>query len=110
MLQQRSCLSAVQSAPRSLQSPLTLGSAARPPLSAAAAVPQPGKSLYTTIREFVENSLDAAESIGERPDIDLRVEKLSTAEFNRLRGLEHHTRADHALYEQAKPAKVSGHV
>lgn len=32
---------------------------------------QPGKSLYTTIREFVENSLDAAEEIGELPDIDV---------------------------------------
>ena len=30
----------------------------------------PGKSLYTTIRELVENSLDAAESIGAPPDIE----------------------------------------
>ena len=30
---------------------------------------QPGKCLYTSIRELVENSLDAAESIGQLPDI-----------------------------------------
>lgn len=32
---------------------------------------QPGKSLYTSMRELVENSLDAAESINELPDIDI---------------------------------------
>lgn len=31
--------------------------------------PQPGKSLFTTVREFVENALDAAESIRVLPDI-----------------------------------------
>jgi DNA topoisomerase VI subunit B len=35
--------------------------------------PQPGKCLYTTIRELVENSLDAAESISQLPDIDITV-------------------------------------
>lgn len=29
----------------------------------------PGKSLYTSIRELVENSLDAAESIGVLPEV-----------------------------------------
>lgn len=32
---------------------------------------QPGKSLYTTVRELVENSLDSAESISELPDIEI---------------------------------------
>lgn len=32
---------------------------------------QPGKCLYTTIRELVENALDAAESIRVLPDIDI---------------------------------------
>ena len=32
---------------------------------------QPGKCLYTTVRELVENSLDAAESIGALPDIQI---------------------------------------
>ena len=35
--------------------------------------PQPGKCLYTTIRELVENALDAAESISQLPDIDITV-------------------------------------
>lgn len=30
---------------------------------------QPGKCLYTTVRELVENSLDAAESRGALPEI-----------------------------------------
>ena len=32
---------------------------------------QPGKCLYTTVRELVENSLDAAESIGALPEIEI---------------------------------------
>ena len=32
---------------------------------------QPGKSLFTTVREFVENSLDAAESISVPPEISV---------------------------------------
>ena len=32
-------------------------------------VAQPGKCLYTTIRELVENSVDSAESISQLPDI-----------------------------------------
>ena len=34
---------------------------------------QPGKCLYTTIRELVENSLDAAEAISQLPDIDIKM-------------------------------------
>ena len=33
----------------------------------------PGKSLFTSIREFVENSLDAAESIQVLPEIDVKI-------------------------------------
>ncbi|RRT55979.1 hypothetical protein B296_00042659 [Ensete ventricosum] len=32
---------------------------------------QPGKSLYTTVRELVENALDSAESISQLPDIEM---------------------------------------
>ena len=35
------------------------------------APPQDGKCLYTTVREFVENSLDAAEAIGVLPDVSV---------------------------------------
>ena len=34
---------------------------------------QPGKSMFTTVREFVENSLDAAEEGNHLPDIQLRM-------------------------------------
>lgn len=40
-----------------------------------------GKSLFTTIREFVENSLDASESIHVLPEIELTV--YATMEYNR---------------------------
>lgn len=35
--------------------------------------PQPAKSLYTTVRELIENSLDAAESIRRLPEIAVRM-------------------------------------
>jgi hypothetical protein len=40
-------------------------------LPAAPACAQPGKCLYTTVRELVENSLDAAEDAGRLPEIDI---------------------------------------
>ena len=46
-----------------------------------------GKSLYTSIRELVENSLDACESIGVLPNIKVTVEELNIQEFNKLRGI-----------------------
>lgn len=48
-----------------------------------------GKALYTTIREFVENALDAAESAGRLPDISVTVEEMDAKTFNRLRGEMH---------------------
>eukprot|EP00123_Amoebidium_parasiticum_P020221 comp45461_c0_seq1/m.47536 comp45461_c0_seq1/g.47536 ORF comp45461_c0_seq1/g.47536 comp45461_c0_seq1/m.47536 type:complete len:663 (-) comp45461_c0_seq1:37-2025(-) len=36
----------------------------------------PGKSLYTTVREFVENSLDAAEAMRVLPDVYVKIEEL----------------------------------
>jgi hypothetical protein len=35
------------------------------------ALPQPGKCLYTTIRELVENALDSAESISTLPLVEI---------------------------------------
>jgi DNA topoisomerase VI subunit B len=34
---------------------------------------QPGKSLYTTLRELIENGLDAAEAIMRLPDLAITV-------------------------------------
>ncbi len=46
-----------------------------------------GKSLFTTIREFVENSLDAAESINVFPDIAVTVKEFTETEHNVLHGI-----------------------
>jgi len=60
---------------------------------------QPGKCLYTTLRELVENGLDSCESIGVLPDIEIVVEEFSRARLNALRGIEHHDRIDEELYQ-----------
>ena len=49
-----------------------------------------GKSLFTTIRELVENSLDAAESIQVLPDIELSIVEYTETEHNE----EHDIRKD----------------
>ena len=46
-----------------------------------------GKSLYTSIRELIENALDACESINELPSISLSIEEFTQAEFNVLHGV-----------------------
>ena len=73
----------------------------------------PGKSLYTTIRELVENSLDACESISVNPDIDITVQEMDGAELNRVLGVVTHERLDAALFDggskggKAKAAKAA---
>eukprot|EP00889_Picochlorum_renovo_P003283 jgi/Picre1/30313/NNA_005677.t1 len=59
----------------------------------------PGKCLYTTIRELVENSLDSAESISVLPDIEITVEEISQATLNTMRGVSNVDRVDEALYQ-----------
>lgn len=46
-----------------------------------------GKSLYTSIRELIENSLDACESIDVLPNIAVSIEELTKEQFNKLRGI-----------------------
>ena len=46
-----------------------------------------GKSLYTTIRELVENALDACESVGVLPSISIAIEEMTQERFNEVRGL-----------------------
>ena len=58
-----------------------------------------GKSLYTTVREFVENALDAAEAAHTLPDIRVTVERLDNSAFNQLRGIKQHQRKDQSLYQ-----------
>ena len=54
----------------------------------------PGKSLYTTIRELVENSLDSAESHGVLPEIELSVLELTRDDLNARLGLAKADRKD----------------
>ena len=48
----------------------------------------PGKSLYTSIRELVENSLDAAESIGVLPEVHIELKEISHATYRAMHGME----------------------
>jgi DNA topoisomerase VI subunit B len=59
----------------------------------------PGKALYTTVREFVENSLDACESAGRLPSITLVVQEMNAATLNLRRGVDSgKRRKDQTLY------------
>lgn len=75
----------------------------------------PGKCLYTTIRELAENALDSAESIRCLPDIEITIDELSRAGLNRIRGVEQHERLDEELYhdfetQEAKKKRLAKQV
>ena len=82
--------------------------AERPPIRHARTAPQrhdltaPRRSLYTTVRELVENSLDACESIRALPDIEIALEEMDTAGLNRLMGVVTHERIDESLFERVR--------
>lgn len=65
----------------------------------------PGKSLYTTIRELVENALDAAEAVDTLPDIEVCIERIDRAKFRSLVGIHSRDRVDHALYKDVENKK-----
>ncbi len=65
-----------------------------------------GKSLYTSIRELIENSLDACESIGELPTVQVKVQELTQDEFNKIRGISVKTK-DVELFQGKKEDKKS---
>lgn len=66
----------------------------------------PGKSLYTTIRELVENGLDAAEAMGALPDVRVVVERIGKSAFRSLVGLDVvRERVDQGLYKDVENAK-----
>ena len=65
----------------------------------------PGKSLYTTVRELVENSLDACESINVLPEIDITIEEMDRAALNKLIGVKSHARLDDSLFASDAPKK-----
>ncbi|KAK8936531.1 DNA topoisomerase 6 subunit B [Platanthera zijinensis] len=66
----------------------------------------PGKSLYTTVRELVENSLDSAESIKVLPSIEVTIEEITKMNFNTMIGLVDRERVDTALYDDFESAKA----
>ncbi|RAL39918.1 hypothetical protein DM860_008058 [Cuscuta australis] len=66
----------------------------------------PGKSLYTTVRELVENALDSAESISELPVVEMTIEEIGKSKFNSLIGLADHQRVDAELYDDFETEKA----
>ncbi|XWS73487.1 hypothetical protein CRYUN_Cryun02cG0133500 [Craigia yunnanensis] len=66
----------------------------------------PGKSLYTTVRELVENALDSAESISELPVVDLTIEEIVKSKFNSMIGLVDRDRIDEELYDDYETVKA----
>ncbi|KAM6598082.1 DNA topoisomerase 6 subunit B [Cannabis sativa] len=66
----------------------------------------PGKSLYTTVRELVENSLDSAESISELPVVEITIEEIGKSKFNSMIGLVDRERIDEALYDDYETTKA----
>ncbi|KAL9256414.1 DNA topoisomerase 6 subunit B-like protein [Drosera capensis] len=66
----------------------------------------PGKCLYTTVRERVENSLDSAESISELPVVEVTVEEIVKNKFNSMSGLIDRERVDEALYDDYETEKA----
>lgn len=66
----------------------------------------PGKCLYTTVRELVENSLDSAESISELPVVEITIEEIQKSKFNSMIGLVDRERIDQELYDDYETAKA----
>ncbi|MBA0752700.1 hypothetical protein Gogos_001505 [Gossypium gossypioides] len=66
----------------------------------------PGKCLYTTVRELVENALDSAEAISELPVIEITLEEIVKSKFNSMIGLVDRERVDEALYDDYETAKA----
>lgn len=64
--------------------------------------------MYTTVRELVENALDAAESIQALPHVSVVIEELTEDELNELRGMESRERVDLGLFHKATGKRRSG--
>eukprot|EP00172_Hildenbrandia_rubra_P003163 Plantae.Rhodophyta-Hildenbrandia_rubra.ctg4724.p2 GENE.Plantae.Rhodophyta-Hildenbrandia_rubra.ctg4724~~Plantae.Rhodophyta-Hildenbrandia_rubra.ctg4724.p2 ORF type:complete len:687 (+),score=144.55 Plantae.Rhodophyta-Hildenbrandia_rubra.ctg4724:4625-6685(+) len=65
----------------------------------------PGKSLYTTIRELVENGLDAAEAVPVLPEILVTVQQIGSEDYREMLGMEKASeRIDEKLYKDVENA------
>ncbi|WMV37525.1 hypothetical protein MTR67_030910 [Solanum verrucosum] len=65
----------------------------------------PGKCLYITMRELVEN-VDSAKSISKLPVVKITTEEISRCKFNSMIGLADHERRDKALYDDFEASKA----
>ena len=65
----------------------------------------PGKSLYTTIRELVENGLDACEQVPQLPSIVVEVSEMSKETFNEQNSVSLHSRVDETMYRDHESEK-----
>ncbi len=61
---------------------------------AIAGFDNPMRSVFTSIRELVENALDAAEKIGRLPDVEVHIERVSMDEIQALLGIQSLERLD----------------
>ncbi len=61
---------------------------------AIAGFDNPMRSVFTSIRELVENALDAAEKIGRLPDVEVHIERVSMDEIQSLLGIKSLERLD----------------
>ena len=61
---------------------------------AIAGFDNPTRSTYTSVRELVENALDAAEKGGFLPDIEIKIELMPPEEIGDLMGLKDYQRND----------------
>ncbi|MBN1330745.1 MAG: DNA topoisomerase VI subunit B [Candidatus Heimdallarchaeota archaeon] len=66
---------------------------------AIAGFDNPTRSTYTSIRELVENALDAAEKGGILPDIEIRIELMSPEEIGDLMGIKNYQIDEEATSE-----------
>ena len=68
----------------------------------------PGKSLFTTIRELVENSLDAAESIQVLPNIELSIVEFTETEHNKEHNINKSSAAAATALDDSQDAAAAG--
>ncbi|KAJ8528999.1 hypothetical protein K7X08_035834 [Anisodus acutangulus] len=72
---------------------------------------RPGKCLYTTVRELVENALDSSESISELPVVEITIDEALYDDFETAKACEKRLAKEARVLEiQAKNAAVGKKV
>lgn len=70
----------------------------------------PGKSLFTSIRELVENSLDATEIIHKLPNINVKIIEYNEQEHNKLHGIKQKEKKVEEVISTAMDLSVDGGI